>query len=133
MRARWASRRALVLHLGILIWFPACLAAGWWQANRALEGNSLSYVYSVEWPALALVGVWVWWLLIHTDADKVGLRGLRRAAAEKAAAEGAATDGATPPAGPVRRPEEEDEALAAYNDHLAALAAEQRAKSWRRT
>ena len=150
VRERWASRRALLLHVAILFWFPLCLLAGWWQATRALDGNSLSYVYSVEWPVLAIVGVWVWWSLIHTDFDNVGARAQRRMAAQAAAQAAAgptrspdgrpdggpdtppgAQAGPPPSAGPTRRREDEDEALAAYNDRLAALAADSRPKTWR--
>jgi DNA-binding transcriptional regulator of glucitol operon len=124
--ARWASRRALLLHLAVVVWVPLCVVLGWWQATRALDGNTLSYVYSVEWPLLAVVGVWVWWVLIHTDPDKVGARAQRRARAEQERVGKA-------PALPERRRDEEDEALAAYNDHLEALAADDRPKTWRHT
>ena len=160
MRERWVSPRALLLHLGILVWFPMCIVAGWWQATRALDGNSLSYVYSVEWPVLALVGVWVWWSLVHTDFSTVGARAQRQMTQEAAAA-GARSDASDPhasgpeavgpdaigpggsavgratessiagPDHPARRPEDEDEALAAYNDRLAALSADSRPKNWR--
>jgi integral membrane protein len=44
VRRRWLSRRALLLHLEVLILAPACVVAGWWQATRALSGNELSWV-----------------------------------------------------------------------------------------
>lgn len=117
MRRRWLSKRALTLHLAVVVWFPGCLVAGWWQVTRALGGNDLSYLYSVEWPVFAVVGVWAWWMLVHTDPETVGRRAQQRMAA-----------GDGPTAGPAREPipprrrEEEDEALAAYNDRLAELA-----------
>jgi hypothetical protein len=46
---------------------PGCFLAGWWQVNRALSGNLLSYFYSVEWPIFALLGVLAWWQLIHDE------------------------------------------------------------------
>lgn len=124
MRARWLSRRAIALHLAVTLWVPGCLVAGWWQVTRALDGNTLSYLYSVEWPVFALVGIWVWWSLLHTDPESVGARAQRRLAAEQARA------GLLPPS-PQRRREDEDEELAAYNDQLAQLAAEGRPKTWR--
>jgi DNA-binding transcriptional regulator of glucitol operon len=124
VRERWLSRRAVTLHLAVIVWVPGCLFAGWWQVTRALDGNGLSYLYSVEWPVLALVGVWVWWSLLHTDPESVGARAQRRIADAQAAA------GKVPQA-PPRRRDEEDEELAAYNDRLAALAADGRAKTWR--
>ncbi|MGH9082700.1 MAG: hypothetical protein ACRDY3_08590 [Acidimicrobiales bacterium] len=110
MRQRWLSGRAILLHLSLVLWVPGCLAAFWWQVNRAFAGNGLSYLYSVEWPAFALIGVWAWWGLVHTDPSKVGRRAQERLKA------------AAPTAGPERRRDEEDEELAAYNDHLAELA-----------
>jgi hypothetical protein len=123
VRQRWFSARALKLHVAVLLWSPGCLVAGWWQVTRALGGNSLSYLYSVEWPIFALVGAWGWWVLLHTDPDSVGARAQRRIEAQQAV---------TGPPVPVRRVDEEDEALAAYNDRLAELAAKG-PKTWRRT
>lgn len=112
-RERWLSKRALVLHLALVVWFPGCLVAFWWQVHRALGGNGLSYLYSAEWPLFALAGVWVWWQLVHTVPGP--------------------SAAATPeqPVPPVRRREVEDPELAAYNDRLARLAAEG-PKGWRR-
>ncbi|MGD0083388.1 MAG: DUF3817 domain-containing protein [Acidimicrobiales bacterium] len=69
MRKRWFSRRALLLHLEVAIIAPGCVAAGWWQATRALAGNGLSWVYSVEWPVFALLAIAGWWQLIHEDPE----------------------------------------------------------------
>ncbi|MGA3216060.1 MAG: DUF3817 domain-containing protein [Acidimicrobiales bacterium] len=68
-RKRWLSRRALLLHGEVLVLAPACLIAGWWQATRALAGNDLSWVYSVEWPSFAVLAIWGWWHLIHEDPE----------------------------------------------------------------
>lgn len=148
MRHRWLSRRALLLHLALVIWFPGCLIAFWWQVHRAFSGNGLSYLYSVEWPVFAVTGVWAWWQLVHTDPETVGRRAQERTAAAR-------TGGGSSPAGgpamlhpvprtaspggaraaaeplPVRQRDEEDPELAAYNDRLARLAA-QGPKTWRR-
>ncbi|MGO9198329.1 MAG: hypothetical protein ACLQK4_14520 [Acidimicrobiales bacterium] len=69
MRKRWMSRRALLLHFYLLLVAPGCVVAGWWQATRALAGNGLSWVYSVEWPVFALLAVYAWWHLIHEDPE----------------------------------------------------------------
>jgi hypothetical protein len=136
VRKRWLSGRALRLHAALLIWFPGCLVAGWWQVNRAFDGNGLSYLYSVEWPVFALVGAWGWWALVHTDPDTVGRRAQERlvAASRGAGAGSGATGGSVdaPDDGqPARHREDEDEALAAYNDRLAELAA-RGPQGWRR-
>lgn len=123
MRQRWLSRRALYLHLAVLVAFPGCLVAWWWQVTRAFGGNDLSYLYAVEWPIFALIALYLWWSLIHTDPETVGLR-----AQEKALEEAKQAGAVAPPA--VRHRDEEDPALAAYNDHLARLSA-QGPKTWR--
>jgi integral membrane protein len=76
-RRRWVSRRALLLHAEVAIVAPGCAVAGWWQATRALAGNSLSWFYSVEWPVFALLAVWGWWHLIHEDPAEYRLRRIR--------------------------------------------------------
>jgi len=125
-RSRWLTRRALLAHLAILIWFPGCLVAGRWQVSVALAGDHLAYLYSVEWPVFALFGLVVWWHLVHDDPESVGGRALLRLRATRPAETG--------PGAPVtRRPDEEDERLAAYNDFLEELAAKDRPKSWRRS
>lgn len=69
VRKRWLSPRAFLLHFEFGLLVVACLAAGWWQATRALGGNGLSWFYSVEWPAFAVVAVIGWWHLIHEDPE----------------------------------------------------------------
>lgn len=66
---RWLSPRALLLHLAVVIVASGCALAGWWQATRALAGNGLSWVYSVEWPIFALIAIAGWWQLIHEDPE----------------------------------------------------------------
>jgi hypothetical protein len=149
VRKRWLSRRALLLHVAVVVWVPGCLVAFWWQVHRAMGGNGLSYLYSVEWPVFALIGIWAWWQLLHTDPETVGRRAQERLAAELAGAGAPALPGggaANPlpaglsasgqpspsaPASPVRRRDDEDPELAAYNDRLARLAAEG-PKTWRK-
>ncbi len=69
VRQRWFSRRALLLHLEVVVIAPGCLVAGWWQATVALAGNALSWVYTVEWPVFAIIAVGAWWHLIHEDPE----------------------------------------------------------------
>ncbi len=98
----WLSRRALKLHVVILIVVPAFLALCLWQISRALGGNSLSWAYVFEWPIFAAYAVYMWWRFVHEAAD------------------------GTPPGHdrPEKpdRPEKEDAELAAYNEYLAQLA-----------
>jgi hypothetical protein len=139
VRQRWLSRRALLLHVALAVWFPGCLIAFWWQVHRAFSGNGLSYLYSVEWPVFAVIGIWAWWQLLHTDPETVGRRAQERMAAVLAArqtpaapaavSDPAASGGTDGP--PLRRGDDEDPELAAYNDRLARLAAEG-PKTWRK-
>jgi hypothetical protein len=83
VRKRWFSRRALQLHLEVAIVAPGCAVAGWWQATRALAGNDLSWVYSVEWPVFALLAIAGWWYLIHEDPEVYRARKKRPPAGEE--------------------------------------------------
>ena len=56
-----------MLHLLLVTIAPGCLVAGWWQVNRALSGNILSYFYSVEWPVFSVLAVLAWWQLVHDE------------------------------------------------------------------
>ncbi|HLI02274.1 MAG TPA: hypothetical protein VKV06_15905 [Acidimicrobiales bacterium] len=76
---RWFRKRALVYHLLVITITPGCLLAGWWQVNRAMEGNTLSYLYAVEWPVFAILAVVGWWQLIHEDPAAVESRKIERA------------------------------------------------------
>lgn len=101
---RWLSLKAVGCHLALLLLVPAFLLAAWWQAHRAAAGNTLSYLYVVEWPAFAVVAVWVWWQLIHLPPRSPGDSGGRA------------------DAGWLRwDPADESEELKAYNHYLAEL------------
>ena len=115
MTSRWFSRRALRIHVLSLLWVGVCAAAAWWQISRAADGNALSWVYAIEWPVFALGGIYVWWRLLHTEPVTAEQREERRKLEEGLRAQAHASK---------RRPDDEDEALKAYNDHLANLAAE---------
>jgi DNA/RNA-binding domain of Phe-tRNA-synthetase-like protein len=95
-----------------------CASAAWWQVGRALEGNSLSFLYSIEWPVFAVLGVMGWFVLLNmdrvTDSQKKAreeYEAMKRAEAQAA-----------------RAVEAEDPELAAYNDHLAQLATQPKRK-----
>ncbi len=122
----------VLLHVVVALLVPACVVLTWWQVDRALSGNSLSWAYVFEWPFFACYGVFLWWRLTHRDdparagdGDRVG--GGRPTAG--ASADGPATPGA-------ERPEvwehlaEEDPELAAYNEYLAQLHASGKRKRW---
>jgi integral membrane protein len=89
-RGRWFSRRALLLHLEVAIVAPGCALAGWWQATRALSGNELSWVYSIEWPIFALIALGGWWQLVHEDPASYRARRAKSHESELAAMPGTA-------------------------------------------
>ena len=138
VRERWLSRRAVSLHVAVLVFVPGCAVAAWWQINRAESGNQLSYLYSVMWPVFGILGVYFWWMLLHTDYDTVGLKGMRRQQEAAAADDPATVTGVTPDPGapppialePAAAFAVEDPELAAYNARLAELASKG-PKTWR--
>jgi hypothetical protein len=111
----------------------------WWQASRALSGNTLSYVYAFEWPLLAGVVVYMWWDLLHEKPRPAGER-QQASAGAGTASNGAASNGGSasanggspePKQAVPRYRDDEDEDLAAYNRYLAELNASGRRKTWR--
>jgi hypothetical protein len=129
VRERWLSRRAGALHVAVLLAVPGCAIAAWWQVNRAADGNQLSYLYSVMWPVFGLLAIIFWWMLIHTDYEAAGLKGMRRqqAAQSQSPASDAVLAHNGMPGGPTA---DEDPELASYNARLAELATKG-PKTWR--
>jgi len=122
VRERWFCRKALLLHLALVVTASACLLAGWWQVNRARSGNVLSYGYAVEWPVFAGVAGLFWWQLIHDHRNDADPQMSQSPFARLAPG---------PSQRPPRRREEESPQLRAYNDDLSALAARGKPKTWR--
>ena len=135
VRERWLSGRAVSLHVAVLVFVPGCAIAAWWQIGRAQDGNQLSYLYSVMWPVFGLLGLYFWWMLIHTDYDNVGLKGMRRQQDEQGSTgrnrPTVTATTTTSPDSPTIPDREEDPELAAYNARLAELSATG-PKTWRR-
>jgi hypothetical protein len=137
VRERWLSGRAVSLHAAVLVVVPGCAIAAWWQINRAQDGNQLSYLYSVMWPVFAFLAIIFWWMLIHTDYETVGLKGMRRQQATHPVATHGPDGVVTSPAPSTIVPEvpfgsatDDDPDLAACNARLAELAAKG-PKTWR--
>jgi len=113
--------------VALAVFVPGCVALTWWQAARAVGGNSLSWVYTVEWPIFAAYATYMWWKLVHDEPrpDRPG-----------AASEAGPLEGASSPARPgaveaaPADEEEQDDELAAYNRYLADLNASGRQKRW---
>jgi hypothetical protein len=52
----------------MLIGVSICIFAGWFELSRAREGHTIAWVYAVEWPGFAIVGIYMWWRIV-TNAD----------------------------------------------------------------
>jgi threonine/homoserine/homoserine lactone efflux protein len=121
VKSKYLSRRAIGLHFALVVWIAICLAAAWWQLGAALLGNSLSWLYTVEWPAFAILGFFGWWALLNAEKITEHQERARKEYEEKMRAE----------AQIARQVEqEEDPALAAYNDHLAEIASRPKKRLW---
>ncbi|MDE3064542.1 MAG: hypothetical protein KGJ36_02600 [Acidobacteriota bacterium] len=122
MKSKWWGARALALHAALIAWLAMCAAAAWWQVGRAIDGNSLSFMYAIEWPVFGVLGVLGWFALLHVEKVTAGKEQARREYEERMRAEALVARAA--------EPEAEDPALAAYNDHLANLATKSKRKLW---
>jgi hypothetical protein len=84
---QWVKPRSLLLHLALLVIAAGCLTAAWWQVDRAVGGNTLSWLYAVEWPAFVVVAGIGWWQMVHDTPEDIEARRayherMRRASAE---------------------------------------------------
>ncbi len=120
MKSKWFSSRAFLLHVALLLWLALCASAAWWQVGRAIQGNTLSFMYAIEWPVFGVLGVLGWYAMLNMEKVTEHDQRERRAYEEKMRAEARE-----------RRVEQgEDPTLAAYNDHLAQLASQPKKKIW---
>lgn len=123
----WTSGRAVSLHVALIIFVPACVALTWWQVSRALDGNTLSWVYTFEWPIFAAYATYMWWKLVHDDPAVAARHGVAPGAGPEVDPMG---DPMGDPVGPEAPQAEPDEELDAYNRYLADLNASGRQKRW---
>jgi DNA-binding transcriptional regulator of glucitol operon len=116
----------IVAHVGMLVVVAAFLALGWWQVNRAADGNLLSFGYAFEWPAFAAFVIWVW-IVEMRKAVRRAAEGEPDDPAEAEPKPQEQTVRSDPPA-PSRRgrsrnqaayDDTDDPELAAYNHYLA--------------
>ena len=71
---QWVKPRSLGFHLLYLIVAGGCGVAANWQIHRAMDGNTLSYLYAIEWPAIAIVVGIGWWQLVHDTPEDIARR-----------------------------------------------------------
>lgn len=112
-RIPWLTGRSVALHLGLLLVLPMCAIAAWWQVDRALSGNALSWLYVFEWPAFSGLAVWLWWVLLTSGPSEGRPEGLHNGSDALLSARSAALRWDTAA---------ETAPLRAYNKYLAELA-----------
>jgi hypothetical protein len=93
------------IHLGLFLAELICISAFIIEVTRALDGNTLSWAYVVEWPVLGVYAVYMWRKM------------LREARAEH--------DDTSPP---VVEQQSDDPQLQTWNDYLAKLHASDQVK-----
>ena len=82
MGRRFFSLRSMMWHLLVVVIVSGCSYAAWWQWGRAADGNTLSYLYSIEWPIFAVVAIIGWWQLVSEKQEDFEARQeIRRQAA----------------------------------------------------
>ena len=66
LRVDWFRAPALRLHAVMILGLALSTAAAWLEWSRALSGHhDIAWVYSFEWPLFAVMGVYLWWKLLH--------------------------------------------------------------------
>jgi len=127
----WTSRRAISLHVALVVFIPGCVALTWWQAARALGGNTLSWVYTFEWPIFGAYAAYMWWKLVHDEPVPAHPDGANRTPdGPEAARTTIGPEGPLGPGGAAVLDDDADDELAAYNRYLADLNASGRQKRW---
>jgi DNA-binding transcriptional regulator of glucitol operon len=124
MRRKYFTLRAIGLHCALIFWIALCALAAWWQVGRAVEGNSLSFLYAIEWPLIGVMGFVGWYSMLNIENVSESKERAWREYEEKmrADAQMARELAATR--------EGEDPSLAAYNDHLAQLSQTPKKRLW---
>ena len=66
-RHPWLTRKAIWLHVFMVVVATTCLALGWWQLKRGEAGNMRSYAYALEWPFFAGAAIYMWFRTLRED------------------------------------------------------------------
>jgi hypothetical protein len=73
-RIRWLSGPSLRLHAALLTGITLAGGATWLEWTRAREGHAVAWVYTFEWPLFAVLGIYLWWRLLHTGGKAAPVR-----------------------------------------------------------
>ena len=136
----WWTKRAIGLHVTVVVVVPTFLGLFWWQVQRVRQGNTLSWAYVFEWPFFTGYAVYLWWKLVHDQPEQAPVAPAGRPASADVLApadtgalgeDGSeARDEEDGEDGSEARDEDEDEELAAYNRYLLELHTSGRQKRW---
>jgi hypothetical protein len=63
--SRLTGSEAVKLHLTLAGGLALCIAGFYFELNRAVGGNALSWAYVFEWPLFAAFAVYMWWNMLH--------------------------------------------------------------------
>jgi hypothetical protein len=63
----WFAGAALRLHAAMVTGVTLAGTATWLEWTRARAGHPVAWVYTFEWPLFALLGIFLWWRLLHPD------------------------------------------------------------------
>lgn len=116
---RWLLRHGIALVLVL-----ACGVLAWWQVTRAIGGNALSFGYALLWPVFGIFVMVIWWREARVElrgrvepTEQVPAEGFRAPVITRHVTRATMADDA-----------DDDPALAAYNEYLARLNANDRSK-----
>lgn len=125
-RHPWLTKKAIWLHVFMVVVATTCLALGWWQLKRGEAGNMRSYAYALEWPFFAGAAVYMWFRTLREDAELLKNPAARAGAAGVTPAPD--TEDLPELQNPARQAalarvadDEPDPELDAYNAYLASL------------
>ena len=66
---RWLSGPSLRLHAALAAGLALAGGATWLEWTRAQEGHAIAWVYTFEWPLFAVLGIYLWWRLLHAEQN----------------------------------------------------------------
>jgi hypothetical protein len=66
-----SPRQKMWLTIGLIVVFPFCMWAGWFEFGRAHQGNWRAWVYTFEWPFFGAIAIYLWRRLIRGDVPKI--------------------------------------------------------------
>lgn len=125
-RSRLFSWRILRLHFALIGCVTAFTLLADWQFHRALSGNGLSWAYAFEWPLFIVYAFVLWRRLI---LDELGIETRPSSHRHRFVPTRFANRSTLRQSSRIARDEAQDREREHYNAYLAALHAEDSAKT----